>query len=166
MTVTIRHPISSDLSGYIIPTSIAEKIINTWNLILSATAPDTIVAAVPANTNWKRNLAQKGTCVQLIESKPSSTPKLAKNRLVRPEKPFPFENISPHPINQNPTDARANTIKFFARIFTVFFARQRPDSTIANPRFIKNTRNAASRTQTVSSPIDNVLINVAVSVVS
>ena len=29
--------------------------------ILSATAPETIVAAVPANTSWKKNLASKGT---------------------------------------------------------------------------------------------------------
>ena len=32
----------------------------------SATAPETIVAAVPANTSWKKNLAHSGTPVQLI----------------------------------------------------------------------------------------------------
>ena len=37
-----------------------------WYLIRSATAPDTIVAAVPANTNWKKNFAHSGTLVQLI----------------------------------------------------------------------------------------------------
>ena len=35
------------------------------NLIRSATAPETIVAAVPANTSWKKNFAQSGTPVQL-----------------------------------------------------------------------------------------------------
>ncbi len=44
------------------------------NLMRSATAPDTIVAAVPANTSWKKNLAQSGTGVQLIaEYTPSYT---------------------------------------------------------------------------------------------
>jgi hypothetical protein len=36
------------------------------NLIRSATAPETIVAAVPANTSWKKNFAQSGTGVQLM----------------------------------------------------------------------------------------------------
>ena len=35
------------------------------NLIRSATAPLTIVAAVPANTSWKKNFAKRGTPVQL-----------------------------------------------------------------------------------------------------
>ena len=30
-------------------------------LIRSATAPDTMVAAVPQNTSWKKNFPQKGT---------------------------------------------------------------------------------------------------------
>ncbi|OQB99211.1 MAG: hypothetical protein BWX78_01816 [Firmicutes bacterium ADurb.Bin099] len=38
---------------------------NEWNLILSATAPETIVAAVAAKTSWKKNLAKRGTPVQL-----------------------------------------------------------------------------------------------------
>ena len=39
------------------------------NLIRSATAPLTIVAAVPANTSWKKNFASNGTPVQLSEAK-------------------------------------------------------------------------------------------------
>jgi hypothetical protein len=35
-------------------------------LILSATAPETMVAAVPQNTSWKKNLAQSGIPVQLM----------------------------------------------------------------------------------------------------
>ena len=38
---------------------------NEWNLMRSATAPETMVAAVPANTSWKKNFAQIGTPVQL-----------------------------------------------------------------------------------------------------
>ena len=33
----------------------------------SATAPDTIVAAVPANTSWKKNFAFSGTPVHAID---------------------------------------------------------------------------------------------------
>src|SRR3989344_7220438 len=35
-------------------------------------------------------------------------------------------------------------------MFTQFLTLQRPDSTRANPAFMKKTRNAAARTQTVS----------------
>ncbi len=38
----------------------------------------------------------------------------------------------------------AKTMKFFERMLTVFFDRQNPDSTSANPRFMKNTRDAVS----------------------
>ena len=37
------------------------------NLIRSATAPLTMVAAVPANTSWKKNFTLRGTPVQLSE---------------------------------------------------------------------------------------------------
>ena len=60
--------------------------------------------------------------------------------------------MSPQPINQKDTDAMAKTMKFFARMLTVFLARHKPDSTMANPRFMKNTRNAVNSTQTVSTP--------------
>jgi hypothetical protein len=42
------------------------KRMKAWYLIRSATAPDTIVAAVPAKTSWKKNFAQSGTLVQLM----------------------------------------------------------------------------------------------------
>ena len=41
-------------------------------------------------------------------------------------------------------------MKFLERMLTVFFALAKPASTAAKPRFIKNTRIAASRTQKVS----------------
>ena len=37
------------------------------NLTRSATAPETIVAAVAAKTIWKKNFASRGIPVQLIE---------------------------------------------------------------------------------------------------
>src|ERR671925_798629 len=43
-------------------------------------------------------------------------------------------------------------MKLFDRMFTVFFARQNPDSTSPKPRFMKNTRHAVINTQTVSMP--------------
>jgi hypothetical protein len=47
----------------------------------------------------------------------------------------------------------ANTMKFFDRMLTVFLARQNPDSTRANPRFMKNTSDAVKSTQIVSRAI-------------
>ena len=44
----------------------------------------------------------------------------------------------------------ANTMKFLERMLTVFLARQKPDSTSAKPRFMKNTSDAVISTQTVS----------------
>jgi hypothetical protein len=52
--------------GYRMPTSRKEKKMKEWNLIRSATAPETMVAAVPAKTSWKKNFAHSGTPVQLI----------------------------------------------------------------------------------------------------
>ncbi|MBM7687006.1 hypothetical protein JOD07_002804 [Defluviitalea raffinosedens] len=41
--------------------STKENTMNERYLTRSATAPDTMVAAVPQNTNWKKNFPQKGT---------------------------------------------------------------------------------------------------------
>ena len=41
-------------------------------------------------------------------------------------------------------------MKFFERMLTVFLDRQKPDSTSAKPRFMKNTSEAVSTTQIVS----------------
>ena len=46
-------------------------------------------------------------------------------------------------------------MKFFERMLTVFLARQNPDSTSANPRFMKNTSDAVIKTHTVSMPTFN-----------
>ena len=59
-------------------------------------------------------------------------------------------NINPQPINRNPNEETANTIKFLERIFTVFFDLANPASTAANPKFIKKTRIPARNTHNVS----------------
>src|SRR5688572_20275645 len=59
----------------------------------------------------------------------------------------------PQPSSQNPIVVTANTMKFFDRMLTQFFARHMPDSTQAKPKFMKNTRNAVINTQTVSAAI-------------
>jgi len=41
-----------------------EKTMKAIYLIRSHTAPETIVAAVPQKTNWKKNFAHNGTPVQ------------------------------------------------------------------------------------------------------
>ncbi len=76
----------------------------------------------------------------------------AKNNPSSPNKPLPLPNITPQPRIQNDNDAMANTIKFFAKMFTVFFTRHKPDSTMAKPKFMKNTKNAVTMTHIVSSP--------------
>ena len=64
--------------------------------------------------------------------------------------PVPSPNIIPHPTTKKAMPVTANTTKFFARILTVFFARQNPDSRRANPAAMNMTRNAASRVHNVS----------------
>src|SRR4026207_1773842 len=59
--------------------------------------------------------------------------------------------MMPQPISQKPLVVTANTMKFFERMFTQFFARHMPDSTVAKPRFMKNTSMPVTSTQTVSA---------------
>ena len=64
---------------------------------------------------------------------------------------LPPPNISPQPSSQKPIELTAKTMKFFDRMLTQFFARQKPDSTQAKPRFMKNTSMPVTSTQTVSA---------------
>jgi hypothetical protein len=65
-------------------------------------------------------------------------------------KPLPAPNMSPHPSAQKATEETANTMTFLERILTAFFALAKPDSTIANPRFMKNTGAPVRSTHIVS----------------
>src|SRR3990172_8718432 len=136
-----------------------EKKMKEPNLTRSATAPETMVAAVPAKTSWKKNFAQSGTPVQLsaeytplyaspVAGLPSAPPRNQSPCV--PNSGVPSPNMMPKPTARKAIDETANTTKFFARIVTVFLARQKPDSTAAKPRFMKKTRNAAASTHTVS----------------
>jgi hypothetical protein len=132
---------------------------NEMYLMRSATAPETIVAAVPQNTSWKKNLAQSGTPVhEMAEYTPLyasptagelSVP-VTMNRPFCPMKPLPSPNIKPQPKSRNPSDETAKTMKFFDKMFTLFLARAKPLSTLAKPRFMKNTSIPVTRTQIVS----------------
>ncbi|ACI18758.1 hypothetical protein DICTH_0176 [Dictyoglomus thermophilum H-6-12] len=138
---------------------IKENIIKEIYFILSATAPETIVAAVPQKTSWKKNFARRGTPAQDMEE---YTPLYAspvagelsgperKNNPFKPTKGVPSPNINPHPRMRYPKEDMAKTIKFLERIFTVFFTRANPDSTIAKPKFMKNTSIPVNKTQIVS----------------
>jgi hypothetical protein len=64
---------------------------------------------------------------------------------------LPLPNIRPQPRIQKPIELIANTTKFFERILTQFLARHMPDSTQANPRFMKNTSMPVIKTQSVSA---------------
>src|SRR3972149_5777972 len=137
-----------------------EKTMKEPNRTRSATAPETMVAAVPAKTSWKKNFAQSGTPVQLsaeytplyaspVAGLPSAPPRNQSPCV--PNSGVPSPNMMPKPTARKAIDETANTTKFFARIVTVFLARQKPDSTEAKPRFMKNTRNAVASTHTVST---------------
>lgn len=72
------------------------------------------------------------------------------NRFSVPMKGLSPPNMSPQPRSRKPREETAKTMKFFDRMLTVFFDRAKPASTLANPRFIKNTRIAARNTHRVS----------------
>jgi len=67
-----------------------------------------------------------------------------------PKSWVPSPNMRPKPRTRKATEETANTMKFLASTVTVFLARQNPDSTIANPRPVKKTRNAVTSVQIVS----------------
>ena len=116
----------------------------------SATAPETIVAAVPQNTSWKKNFPQNGTEEVKVSSYADKfwPPKI--NKFSVPIKGLFPPNIIPQPRSRKPREDTANTIKFLDNIFTVFFALAKPASTLAKPKFIKKTRIAARNTHSVS----------------
>jgi len=65
-------------------------------------------------------------------------------------KPGPSPNMMAQPTAQKASEAMPKTTKFLPRMFTAFFARQNPASTQPNPAFMKNTRKAAVKVQSVS----------------
>ena len=113
------------------------------NLVRSAMAPDTIVAAVAQKTVWKMNVHSAG----MLESLP------IKPNPSQPMKSFPSPYMIENPIIQNSTVPNMKSTKFFIRILAVFLDCVSPASTRANPGCIQNTSMAPSSTQTVSRPL-------------
>ena len=115
------------------------------NFVRSAMAPDTIVAAVAANTTWNIQKA--------VLTSPSSESGLTLDRK-NPSVPNHPESLVPN-MNPNPTTANASvptekSIRFFITMLPAFLARVMPASSIAKPGCIKNTRNAARSIQMMS----------------
>src|SRR3989338_7514529 len=70
-----------------------------------------------------------------------------------PRNGVPLPNINPYPSTQKPIVETANTMKFLDRMFVEFFTRQKPVSTHAKPRFMKNTSIAVINVHIVSATI-------------
>ena len=105
------------------------------NLVRSAIAPETMVAAVAQKTVWKISVAQ--------------SPPAFVNRS-RPPMSLPLPpNMMPKPISQKIGVPRLKSIRFFMMMLPAFLARVKPVSTIAKPACIKNTSAAPSRIQPV-----------------
>ena len=129
----------------------------------SAMAPETIVAAVAANTSWKKNLASNGTGVQSMGEKfatsvvePSSSPATVtmlslRKKPLSPTYSLPTLNIRPKPTAQNARLPNEKSSRFFMQMFTTFLARVRPASSRQKPACMNITRNPATSTHTVSS---------------
>ena len=117
------------------------------NLVRSAIAPDTMVAAVAQNTVWNIRNPSIGSPLSIMESM-----MLRSKKCGAPTK-LPIPNISPNPMNQNRSEPNMKSTKFFIRMLAVFLVRVNPASTKANPGCMKNTSMAASSIHTVLMPV-------------
>ena len=106
------------------------------NLVRSAMAPDTIVAAVAAKTVWNIQKAR-------TQGSPSGEKSLKKKQEV-PNQPVDVTpNIRPNPTAQKASEPMEKSMRFFIMMFTAFLARVNPLSTMAKPACMKKTRAAA-----------------------
>ena len=108
-------------------------------MVLSAMAPDTMVAAVAAKTTW--NIQSRKTAGSAPARKNWSRPN-------RPPRDPPY--ITAHPTAQKARAPAEKSIRFFMMMFPAFLARVRPVSTMAKPACMKNTKAAARSSQTKS----------------
>ncbi len=105
-------------------------------------APETMVAAVAANTVWK---------IKKVKFQPppvQSLPSPAKPLV--PKKPLVTPNIRPKPTSQKTRLPTEKSIRFFMSMLTAFLALVKPVSTMAKPACMKNTKKAATHVQTMS----------------
>ncbi len=107
----------------------------------SATAPDIIVVAVPANPIWKmKNAIRKAPAVS--EKKRSEEPN---------QPPTVSPNMRANPKAQKTAAVSAKSAKFLAATLTLFFVRTLPLSNEEKPACMNITRAAATRIQAISS---------------
>ena len=107
----------------------------------SATAPDTMVAAVPQNTSWKtKNVIDHASVepkARRSASKPTQPPTLVPNIRAKPTRPKHMAE-------------RSVSSRFFCATLTAFLARTLPASRSRNPACIMKTMPAATVVQTWS----------------
>eukprot|EP00975_Prorocentrum_lima_P030329 6358561-Prorocentrum_lima.AAC.1 len=90
------------------------------NLVRSAIAPDTMVAAVAQNTVWKIRNPSMGSPLSMTLSIMSRLKKCGV-----PTKP-PTPNINPKPMNQKRMEPNIKSIRFFISTLAVFLVRINP----------------------------------------
>lgn len=105
----------------------------------SAMAPDTMVAAVAANTTWKNH-----SRLRLLSPRKKS-PSATKPPIEVP----PY--ASPNPTAQLTRDPTAKSMKFFMMMLPALFARVNPASTRAKPGCMNITRIAATMIHSAST---------------
>src|SRR6188768_3978537 len=106
----------------------------------SATAPETIVVAVPQKAAWKKKNAITqllGFSMIALGSQP-----------IQPPNDGP--NIIPKPSSPKSAQEMQKSMRFLNATLIEFLARTSPDSTQVNPACIATTRQAESNTQRMS----------------
>ena len=118
------------------------------NLVLSAIAPDTIVADVAQNTVWKIMNTPIGSPLNMPSASASD---FGLKKPAVPIKALLPPNISANPMIKKKIEPSTKSIIFFIRMFPEFFALVNPVSTMANPACIKYTRKAPTMVHTILS---------------
>jgi len=113
----------------------AESSMYAPNLVRPASAPESMVAAVPTNTAWKmKKTAFQGSSTLSTKSENPKSPHCD------------APNIRPNPMNQNPSTEITKSPRFFIATLIEFFALAMPLSRHMNPACIKKTIAAAIST--------------------
>ena len=117
-------------------------------MVLSAIAPDTIVADVAQNTVWKIMNTPIGSPLNMPSASASD---FGLKKPAVPIKALLPPNISANPMIKKKIEPSTKSIMFFIRMFPEFFALVNPVSTMANPACIKYTRKAPTMVHTILS---------------
>ena len=112
----------------------------------SASAPETIVAAVAANAHWKKKVAASET-----PSVSVSPPSAGKNESPPMKPPCEPPKAKPKPTAHQTTPPSEASSTFFIRMLVVFLTRTKPASSMPKPACMKNTRMPAITYQIVST---------------